>query len=154
MRKFKFTLQSVHNVRELREEKEQTVFARLSKDASEAEERLFEVSRKILSAMNSYTHSMRGGTALDPVVLDLHSKHIAALERLKQRIIAEVEQKKSACREQAKRLSNAARDVKVTAKLREKQKAVHDLEAAKSEQNTLDEITSAKHARLAGETNG
>ncbi len=32
MKKFNFTLESVHNVRELREEKEQTVFARLQQE--------------------------------------------------------------------------------------------------------------------------
>ncbi len=103
--------------------------------------------------MANYVSAMIGGKAIDPVEMDLHAKHISSLERLKIQTEIELEDKKSACKRQAGQLSEAAREVKVTEKLREKQKALYDLELAKHEQTALDEITSAKYARLAGESN-
>lgn len=151
MKKFEFNLESVHNVRELREEKEQAVYTRLRHEVTEAEVRLTELMEKRLAAMTRYVTAMDGGTPVHPVEMDLHSKHITSLERLRKQTENEIEEKQSACRNQAVQLTAAAREVKVTEKLREKKKALHDRESAKHEQTALDEITSAKYARQTGE---
>ncbi|NNE65133.1 MAG: flagellar export protein FliJ [Pyrinomonadaceae bacterium] len=153
MKKFKFKLESVHNVRELREEKEQSVFARLQKEVTAAEERLEEIHRRRVEAMDTYVSDLAGGKSADPSEMDLHAKHFASLEKLRIEAERDLEEKRFACREQAGQLSAAAREVKVTGKLREKQKALYDQELAKREQNAVDEITSAKYARIAGENN-
>ena len=153
MKKFKFNLESVHNVRELREEQEQTVFARMRKAVNETEQRLEKIRERRIAAMDKYLEDLQGGRAADPVEMDLHAKHFASLERLRIETEIELEEKRSACREQAGLLSAAAREVKVTGKLREKKKALYDRELAKHEQNAMDEITSAKYAREAGKSN-
>ena len=153
MKKFKFTLETVHNVRELQEEKEQAVFARLQQETAEAEARLEKIRLRRAEAMERYLADLDGGRVADPAKMDLHSKHFASLERLRIETEKEIEEKKSACQQQAGHLSEAAREVKVTGKLREKQQALYDQELARNEQNAMDEITSAKYARKAGKTN-
>ena len=153
MKKFKFKLESVHNVRELNEEKEKTEFARLLREVAAAEQRLEQLNAQRVEAMNRYLEDLGSGTAINPVELDLYSKHFASLERLRIETEKELEEKRSACNAQAVQLSEAARDVKVTGKLREKEKALFDQELAKHEQAALDEITNAKYARNAGKSN-
>jgi len=153
VKKFKFNLDSVHQVRELRQEKEQSVLAQLQQIAAVAEERLNDLKQRRTNALVSYSESMSSGRPLDPRELEMHSRHITALDRLREEAERVVEEKRLACRGQVQVLAEAAREVKVTSKLRAKKKAVYDLETAKSEQNALDEITSAKYARQAGEQN-
>ena len=147
MKKFKFSLETAHKVREIKEEKELTTLAQLREKVSATERLIEEIERTRVELMDRYISSLQTGTAAHAAELDLYSRHFAYLER--KRVAAEKELKeiRIACSEQVAVLSDAARAAKVTGSLRDKQKAFHDKENAKSEQAALDEITGAKFAR-------
>ncbi len=152
MKKFKFKLQTVHNVREMRQEKEQLTLAQIQNDVIKMQERIKEIERMRFEAMKNYTNRLGRGRTVDPVELEINSKHISSLDRLKLEAEKELEEKRTEFTEQAKKVAQATQQVQVTKKLREKQKNRHKLETNRQEQSDLDELVSAKFARRLTET--
>ena len=147
MKKFKFTLQAVHNVREMKKEKEQLILSELQAEASRAEDRVREIEQLRAKAMETYARRLESGRTVDPYELELNSNHISALDRLQREAQKTLEIKKQACQRQTKSVEAAAREVKITGRLRETQNARYQLELARQEQNALDELVSANYAR-------
>lgn len=152
MKKFKFTLQSVHNVREMLEEKELMVLSGLNLDAERAEERLTQIEKRLLAAVENYNRKLTAGAPVNVIEMELNSKHISALEKQKVEAREELLKKRNACAQQMALVTQAAQEVKVTGRLRENQVTTHRSMIAKKEQNTLDEMVTIGFARKLGES--
>ena len=146
MKKFEFKLSTVHKVREMKEEKETAKLASLRSEVQEAEQLIEEIESARMDVMNKYLDGLQSGMPLNAAELDLYSKHFATLERRRIEAEEELKEKRNACSEQTRVLAEAAKGVKITETLRDKQKSRYDLERSKKEQTALDEITSAKFA--------
>ena len=147
MKKFKFTLQSVHNVREMRREKEELVLAEKQSEVSQAIARLAEVERKRLQAIENYTRQMTRGETMSAYEIELNINHLRDLDRLVREAQETIEGKKQACSEQSRVVAAAGREVKVTERLRETQQSRHQLESERRQQTALDELVAANFAR-------
>ncbi len=147
MKKFKFTLQTVHNVREMRQEKEEFVLSQLQAEANKAAERIKEIEQMQQQAMENYAKTLRRGEAMNIAEMEMETNHIAALDRSKRQAQELLEQQRQSCNNQKLILAAATREVKVTQKLRDTQQQRHRAELDHHEQNALDEIVSANYAR-------
>ena len=147
MKKFKFSLQTVHNVREMRQEKEEFVLSQLQADADRLAGRLAEFERMHLAAIENYAARMGTGGVINISEIELERNHITALDALIRKTRQELETKKKSCSQQAQKVAAAMREVKITDRLRETQKSRYNLEQSRHEQNSLDEIISAGFAR-------
>lgn len=147
MKKFKFTLETVHNVREMKQENEQLKLTELQAEAAQAADQIERVNVAYTQAIESYSLKVNHGRAMNIGEMELEAMHITALERQKRRALEILEEKKRAVAEQSQRLAAAAREVKITERLRETQILRHRLEADKHEQNQMDELVSANFAR-------
>ncbi len=147
MKKFKFTLQTVHNVREMRQEKEQMILTQLRNDVQQAAERVAQIEQTRLRAIENYTEKLGKGESLNALELELTSNHISNLDRLQREAAQFLEQAKRTAAAQSINVAAAGRAVKITEKLRETQQIRHQNETQKNEQNALDEIVCANFAR-------
>ncbi|MEQ1644604.1 MAG: hypothetical protein ABL959_14240, partial [Pyrinomonadaceae bacterium] len=122
MKKFKFSLDTVHKVREIRQEKESITLAELQMEAEKAAVRVAEIESLRHEAMENYLRRLTSGDQLSASELELNSNHFASLDRLQKEAEAELKVRKQACLQQIGLVSEAMRDVKITDKLREAQK--------------------------------
>lgn len=152
MKKFNFTLQTVHNVRELKQEKEQLILGELQTEAAKAADRVSEIERMRFTAIENYANRLENGGSLNAFEMELTVNHINTLDRLRREAEQNLELKKQACLRQTQNLAAATREVKITNRLRENQQARHRLESDRHEQNALDELVSANFARKMSQT--
>lgn len=149
MKKFKFKLQTVHNVRELREETEKYLLLKLQADVNEAALKVAQIEIMRSEAIENYAERLKSGEQLSAMEMEMNLNHFSSLNYLQKEAEKVLEEKKEVCREQTEKVAEAMREVKVTNRLQEKQKALHQLEFARNEQNNLDELVSTKFARHA-----
>ncbi|MBS1792393.1 MAG: flagellar export protein FliJ [Acidobacteria bacterium] len=147
MKKFKFTLQTVHKVREMKQEKELLRMKELQTEVTRAAEQIELLEESYRRALESYGRKLKSGQVMNIGEMELEAMHLTALDRQKQKALDILNEKKRACAEQSAKLAAAAREVKITDRLRENQALRHRLELARVEQNALDEIVSANFAR-------
>lgn len=147
MKKFKFTLQTVHNVREMRQEKEELVFSQMQAEAENAAERIRQIEKMRFDALEVYKHRLKAGEIINAMDLEINSNHFVSLDRLQREAEKLFSEKKQACAQQSQKLAAAVREVKITNRLRETQAAKHKLALDRQEQTNLDEIVSANFAR-------
>lgn len=147
MKKFKFTLQSVHNVREMREEKELMTLSRLNLEAEQASRQLTAVEGAIIEAVENYNRKTRTGEPINVSEIELNSQHISALAKQKAAAREELIERQDACARQISLVTQAARDVKTTGKLRDNQLKDHRLATLRHEQTALDEMATIRFAR-------
>lgn len=147
MKKFAFTLQSVHKVREFRKEKEMNVLSELQAAVEAARTRVAEIERQRLDAMRKYAARLNARENISPLEMELNSNHFASLNRLQQEAEAALATKRQECSRQSGVVAAASREVKVTDKLREIQKEKHRIDVDRAEQNGIDELVSDNFAR-------
>jgi flagellar export protein FliJ len=147
MKKFKFTLQTVHNVREMREDKEKLVLGELQAEADKIVRQIEQIERLRTESLENYARRLNSGEQISAMEMELNSNHFAALNRLQQETEKLLEEKRKACVAQSQTLAVAAREVKITNRLRETQALRHRLESEKQEQTAIDEMVSANFAR-------
>lgn len=147
MKKFKFTLQAVHGVRETRQEQEQLVLSRLQAAAEAEAARIVEIENRRLTALEVYARRLECGEQIDPLEMQLSVKYLTSLDTLALEAKQILKQKQTACEQQSKTLAVAAQAVKATANIRETQRARHHLETARVEQIALDEMVSINYTR-------
>lgn len=147
MKKFKFTLETVHNVREMKQENEQLKLTELQAEVAKAAEQIEKIEAAYLRAIENYSNKVNSGRSMNIGEMELEAMHISALERQKRRAVEILEEKKRAAQAQSRNLAAAVREVKVTERLRETQALRHRIEADKHEQNAMDELVSANFAR-------
>ena len=147
MKKFKFTLQTVHNVREMRQEREELMLAEMLTEVNRASERIRQIEKMRFDAIEKYTERLRAGEFLNATEMELNSKYFNSLDDLQREAEKSLAEKNLACTAQRAKLASAAREVKITDRLREQQYLRHKLESEKHQQTALDEIVSAGYAR-------
>lgn len=147
MKKFKFTLETVHNVREMRREREEMVLSQLNAEAEKTAGRIRELENRQTAAIEAYARKMQAGTMINIGEIELERNHIAALDRLIRETRQTLEQQQLTCRQQTQKVAAAMQLVKVTDRLRDVQRARHDRDAAREEQTAIDDLVSAKYAR-------
>lgn len=147
MKKFKFTLQTVHNVREMRREKEELVLAEMRAETDRALARLSELEKTRLAAVENYTRKLAQGEVMNPLEMELNTNHLRSLDLTLRKAQAEVEQKQRAVAAQSVIVAAASQSVKVTERLRENQQTRHQTELERREQIAIDDLVSANFAR-------
>jgi flagellar export protein FliJ len=152
MKRFKFTLQTVHDLRETALDKAEREMARISSEISDAEAQLHEATRIRLAAAEDYISSFIAGGPPAAHEISLRASYLDLLARREaeaQARLAALTRQREAQRE---RVAEAARAAQVTATLHERQRARHNLEAKRAEQNMLDELATLAAARRLRET--
>lgn len=147
MKKFKFTLQTVHNVREMKQEKEEMTLAEMLMEVNRAADRIAQIEKMRNEAVEKYTQRLRAGEILNVTEMELNAKYFNSLDGLQREAEKLLSEKNLACTAQRVKLAGAAREVKITERLREQQVLRHQLESDKQQQTALDEIVSAGYAR-------
>lgn len=146
MKRFRFQLQTVHDIRETRRDEAERNLAEAAQQVFAAAAQLEEADRSLAAAAETYAAQMRVG-ALDAHEASLRASYLLTLTRRRQDArthLDAVERER-----ETRRLASveASRAAETTAKLRERQRARHALEAARDEQNNLDEMATSATAR-------
>lgn len=146
MKKFKFTLQTVHDLRESRREKAERELADANSELYRANAQLDEVVRARQKALDRYMMLYRA-TELDVSMIGAHTDFLGSLlkrENEARSFITEVELR---LEEKRRGVTEAMRDTETTAKLRERQRELHKQETNRHEQTMLDEMAVMAAAR-------
>lgn len=147
MKKFCFSLQSVHDLRLNRREQAERALADKDREVQEAAARLADLENKRATAMRAYAELMRMTDAPDAQEIALRADYIALLERrendARQRL-AQLERERDGLRQ---KVIEAAREAETTEKLREHQYAQYVRETLRLEQKLLDELAMLRVAR-------
>lgn len=147
MKKFKFSLDTVHKVREIHQERESVILGELQTQAEKAAQGVASIEARRQEAIQSYTTRITSGEQIDVMELELNSNHFASLDRLQKDAEAALAIKRQACARQIESVTEAMRAVKITDNLKETQLERHQLEYTRQEQTTVDELISATFAR-------
>lgn len=147
MKKFKFTLDSVHKVREIKKERESVILSELRAEAERAAKRVEHIEAMRYEAIENYTRRIAAGERLDALEMELSSKHFASLDRLQKDAEATLAARNQACQIQIAAVTEAMRGVKITENLRETQRDRHKTEFERQERNNVDELISTAFAR-------
>jgi flagellar export protein FliJ len=146
MQRFKFTLQAVHDLREITRDEAERALTNATSEVTKATIRLEETVHLRLSATRAYVAKLQSRD-LDPFEAQQRASYIASLtqreaDTRRQLDILERE------REQIRTVVvEASRDVETTSKLRSKQQAVHVAKTLSTEQNMMDEMATIAVAR-------
>jgi flagellar export protein FliJ len=139
LKRFEFSLQAVHDFRELRRENAERAFAEAMNELARARTALETIESQRVASTNDYLSLLESGE-LDA---GLMASHIAFIDELRRResnarlSILEIEAQAKHLRE---KLTDALRDTEATAKLREQQLEQHQSDVARNEQKILDEM--------------
>lgn len=146
MKKFRFSLQTVHNVREMKRENEQLKLAELQAAFNDAAEKLAEAEHLRQKTTDDYSRKLQANE-LDAFEMDLTVKFLNVLFHRENEARERLADIKQSCRQQGLKVADAAQAVEITSKLREKHRVRHQNELARFEQNNLDEMVSTSFVR-------
>lgn len=147
MKRFKFSLEPVHKVREIRQERESVILGELRAEAARAADRVAHIEAMRREAINRYTLRLTNGERVDAMEMELSSKHFASLDRLQKEAEAEMAKRNRDCDIQIAAVTEAMRSVKITENLRDTQIERHRAEFERQQQNNVDEIVTTSFAR-------
>jgi flagellar export protein FliJ len=147
MKKFKFTLQTVHQVRELKSERENLTLAELQQEADNAERRVEHIEALRNEAVENYMRRINSGEQLNALEMELNANHFASLNSLQKEAQSVADAKRRAAMQQLDVVRAARIEVKITDKLRDDQKKRHEVEFNRQEQQNIDELVTTKFAR-------
>lgn len=150
MKKFRFSLQTVHDLRETRRDEEERTLVRTANATQEAADKLAETRQAHERATDEYAARLQSGE-IDPFVATLSVNYLAALLKREREDQARLQERERIHEAQRMITAEAARAAEATAKLRERQRERHKLETARVEQEMLDEMATLLQARLATE---
>lgn len=146
MKKFKFSLQTVHNLRESKRDKEEQELIGLRKHVEEATARIERIECERAELADNYGAKLQSG-AIDPIEAAMTSNYMTVLAHRERNARTNLKQAEHAVDRQRIKLVEAERDVEATSRLRERQLQRHEQEAARKEQNLLDELATVATAR-------
>lgn len=137
MKRFKFRLQTVHNLREQRRDEAEQALLQAAAEVTAGEAALDELLRQRAAAESKMARAT-GQIYADELALQLdYLGFLGQRERDLRLRLAELEQKREAVRARA---VQAARDAEVTSQLKQRQQERYAAEVALAEQNFLDEM--------------
>lgn len=146
MKRFQFSLEAVHNVREMRRDAAERAMAAVAAELQGAQAQLEKVMRQRQSAMENYV-LLHQSTKIEAAHFASHTDYLGSLslhERHARVMILQVEEKLTLKRQA---LTEASRQTKTTTNIRERQRERHHLEMAQHEQKVLDEMAVIAVAR-------
>jgi flagellar export protein FliJ len=146
MKKFRFTLQTVHDLREARRDEAERALFRAASAARAASEQLEETKQTHLRATETYAAKLQEGE-IDPFDALLSINYLASLNRRERETHAQLEELEKAREAQRALTAAAAREAEATSRLRQRQRERHHLELARYEQEMLDEMATLAQAR-------
>lgn len=146
MKKFKFTLQTVHKLRESRRDDARHELVQLQNTADAAAASLEKTTQERLETIDNLSTKMQGGP-INPMEAALATNYIAALSQREREAQYQLNLTIAAVEKQRLKVVEASREVEATSVLRERQLTRHELEATRTEQNLLDEIATVSIAR-------
>jgi flagellar export protein FliJ len=146
MKKFKFSLQSVHELRELKKDEAEQDLAKASARVLDASSRLDDIIRERNLAADSYLQTLLTGN-LSPQEAALRANYLDSLARQESEARLFLERLEREREEVRRNAAEAARNAEATTKLRERHLARHGAEVAREEQNLLDEMAMISVAR-------
>jgi flagellar export protein FliJ len=149
MKRFKFSLQSVHDHRTIRREAAEGEFAESAAAVSDAAAMLEQSVLDRNAAIEAYMAILEG-ESVDPSEIALRAHHIALLvEREKERRarLKLLERARDAKRQA---VISTTTDQKATANLRERHLARYEFAAERTEQTALDEMANMRFVRRSG----
>jgi flagellar export protein FliJ len=147
MKKFKFTLQTVHKVRELKSERENLTLGELQNEADRAASQVTHIEELRNDAVEKYLQRLNSGRHLNPLEMELNANHFASLNTLQKEAQEAAEKKRQDLMRQIEVVKAARIEVKITDKLRGDQQKRHEMEFNRQEQNNVDELVTTKFAR-------
>jgi flagellar export protein FliJ len=146
MKRFKFSLQTLHAVRERAREEAEAALAAAHARVAEAEAELARAAEARRLALESNA-AFLGVGEINSHEIALRASYVGVLDQRiseARRQLIEAERERDARRAAAVAAATAA---EATAKLREKHRARHEAEAARAEQESLDELATIASAR-------
>jgi flagellar export protein FliJ len=146
VKRFKFSLQTVHDLRCSRKEEAERGLAQASADVADAEERLEKAKEARSAALEGYSKTLRSGV-LDLREESLRMHYMTLLAQREEEDRKRLAALKHAREERRRALVDAARQAEVTESLRERHLANHRAETARAEQSLLDELATLASAR-------
>lgn len=146
MKRFTFSLQTIHNVRAAQREKEEQELSRLQTAANALTAQLQQLTAERQRLAETYASRLRQGV-IDPVEAGLNTSYLGALLQRERELQTQLAQAESRVTHQRQRLIAAERDFEVTARLRAQQRERHQFEANRAEQTALDEMATLSNAR-------
>lgn len=146
MKRFRFPLQAVHNLRQMRRDEAERELAQAAAEVSHGAARLDEVACTRTAATEAYLRALQKSD-IDQHEMALRINYLASLTQRESEARARLAELESAREAQRQLVTRAARDAEATAKLRERHRVRHETEAARAEQNNLDEIATVAIAR-------
>jgi flagellar export protein FliJ len=146
MKQFKFSLQTVHNFRETRRDSAEREFGYANAQLHGVKGKLAEVQNAHRVALDNYL-LLYQSRELEVAVVGAHTDYIAFLVRREREVRGHIVTGEREVETKRLALTEALRDTKATANLRERQHQRHELDAARREQTLLDEMAVASIAR-------
>jgi flagellar export protein FliJ len=146
MKRFHFSLQAVHNLREMRRDAAERELAALVAEHHEAQVQLQAGLRRREAAMENYL-VLHHSAEIQAVTFATHTNYIDSLFQLERQSRATILQLEERIATKRVDLTEASRQTETTANLRDRQRARHYQEGARLEQNLLDEMAVAGAAR-------
>ncbi len=147
MKRFKFTLESVHSLREMRREEAERALADANAKVARAAQDVEEAERARERAACESAESLQAAE-INPFEAAMRADFLVSLAWQQQAARAALHT--AECEHEARRKAvvEAARAAETTAKLRERERERYLLEAARAEQTMLDEMASTSMARM------
>ena len=146
MKRFKFSLQAVHLVRESKCDTAERELVFATRELGRAHDELSDVLRQRQAAVDAYL-ALHQAQPVQAPTMAAHMDYIGALlerERQARKAISNHERNVAAKREA---LIEASRQAETTANLRERQRERYQQEVARDEQKMLDELAVSAVAR-------
>lgn len=144
MKRFRFTLQPVLEQRERVEDEKQQTLAQKQCALDEAESELKRLNGEFRENTDKLREKHR---EIETEELRLTYAHLQFLDRCIVAQIQVVAERRLAVDRARKDLLEASKERKVVEKLKERRKATHEVEAARVEQNELDDGNARRYAR-------
>jgi flagellar export protein FliJ len=146
MKRFKFSLQAVHDLRESRQETAERELANVNSELYRANAQLEEVVRSKQKALERYL-LMYQANEIEVSMVAAHTDFIGSLFKREREAKAHIREVEMRLEEKRQAVTEAMRNTETTAKLRERQRQNHQQEINRNEQTMLDEMAVLAVAR-------
>jgi flagellar export protein FliJ len=146
MKRFKFSLQTVHELRESRQEAAERDLANANSELYRANAQLEEVVRSRQKALERYL-LMYQSREIEVSMVAAHTDFIGSLIRREREAKAHIREVELRLEAKRKAVTEAMRETETTANLRERQRQHYQLESNRNEQAMLDEMAVLAVAR-------
>ncbi len=151
MKRFKFSLQTLHTLRERERDQAETRLAEADAEIRHAETHLQDATATHTRAAENYIAALHNGDNVDAHLCQMQADYLHALAHREQHARLRLHSLEATREHQRQLTVAAARAAETTANLREHHHARHRAELARGEQLALDEMATLAAARKSRE---